>query len=289
MGKTLVLGGGGPVGIAWEAGVAAGLAEAGVRIADADRIIGTSAGAFVGAQLASGRDPQNFAEAQIAQGEKDNAVQAAGDKPAGVSTPGDLTSLIQLMMTPLEAGETRQVRMAKFGALALAAKLDLDEAGYLAGFGRAFQRDWPERFVCTAIDAETGAFVIWDRSSHIELLRGVASSCAVPGIFPPVSINGARFIDGGVRSPTNIDLAKGADKVLALAVVGEVGREMQMARIGPELQALGSTPHRLITPDAGSLAAFGPNLMDPARRADICRAGLEQGRREAEALKGFWS
>ena len=55
MSKALVLGGGGPVGVAWEAGLLAGLAEAGVDLSDADRIVGTSAGSIVGARLARGR------------------------------------------------------------------------------------------------------------------------------------------------------------------------------------------------------------------------------------------
>ncbi len=61
--RALVLGGGGPVGIAWEAGIAAGLAAEGVRLDAAERIVGTSAGSFVGAQLASGRGAQALFDA----------------------------------------------------------------------------------------------------------------------------------------------------------------------------------------------------------------------------------
>ena len=287
MSKALVLGGGGPVGIAWEAGIAAGLAAEGVMIAEADRIIGTSAGSFVGAQLASGRDPQSLVEAQIAQGERDAAARANGGSTGGATNFGDLAPLITLMMQPMGEGETQQQRLAKFGALALAAKPTVDEETFIGGFGRALGA-WPARFACTTVDAETGEFIVWDAASKIDLAKGVASSCSVPGIFPPIAINGRRYIDGGVRSPTCIDLAKGADRVLALAVIGDMGREMQMARIEPERAALGDTPFELIVPDAESLEAFGPNLMDPTRRADIARAGVAQGRREAERLKGFW-
>ena len=51
---ALVLGGGGITGIAWEIGVLAGLAEAGVDLTGADLVVGTSAGSVVGAQITSG-------------------------------------------------------------------------------------------------------------------------------------------------------------------------------------------------------------------------------------------
>ena len=55
MTRALVLGGGGPVGVAWEVGLIAGLEQEGVRLADADLFVGTSAGSIVGAMLALGR------------------------------------------------------------------------------------------------------------------------------------------------------------------------------------------------------------------------------------------
>lgn len=60
MTRALVLGGGGPVGIAWESGLVAGLAEEGIDAGQADLIVGTSAGSAVGAQLAMGRTPQQM-------------------------------------------------------------------------------------------------------------------------------------------------------------------------------------------------------------------------------------
>ena len=61
MTRALVLGGGGPVGIAWESGLLNGLADGGVDASNADFIMGTSAGSFVGARLAMGHDPRGFA------------------------------------------------------------------------------------------------------------------------------------------------------------------------------------------------------------------------------------
>jgi NTE family protein len=289
--RALVLGGGGPVGIAWEAGLAAGLAAEGVRVGDADRIIGTSAGSFVGAQLASGRDAKSLYEAQIALGEKDAAERAEGKPASAERMPKpDLGPLMALFLKPLEDGETAEDRRRAMGALALKTET-ISEQAFVDGFGRSLSDlAWPERFACTAVDAETGAFRLWTAGDRVPLAAGVGSSCSVPGIFPPITIHGRRYIDGGVRSATCIDTAKGAKRVLAIAVVGRMGREMQLARIQPELDALAPEGQGLlITPDEASLDVFGVNLMEAKDRAAIARAGYAQGQREAERIRPFWS
>lgn len=289
--RALVLGGGGPVGIAWEAGVAAGLEAEGVRLGDAERIIGTSAGSFVGAQLASGRSAGSLFEAQVALGERDAEERAAGKPASAERMPKpDLTPLMALFMKPMAEGETHTDRMKAFGALALATQT-ISEQAYIEGFGRALAgQSWPERFACTAIDAHSGTFRLWDRTAGAPLSAGVASSCSVPGIFPPITIDGRRYIDGGVRSATSIDLARGAKRVVALAVVGRLGREMQMARIEAELKDLEPQGEGLlIVPDEASLDVFGMNLMEAKDRAGIARAGYAQGKREADRVRRFWA
>ena len=208
-----MLGGGGPLGIAWQAGVVAGLVQAGVDLGDADRIIGTSAGAFVGAQLASGRDLRSLMEAQVALGRREAAEKHASNIPRAVFTPPDLGPLLTLMMTPLAQEETAQDRRVKLGALALATNT-IDEAVYLQGFGKSFGA-WPARFACTAVDVITGDLKVFDQSSGFDLRRGVAASCAIPGVFPTVALGSERYMDGGVRSPTCIDLACGSAKVFS--------------------------------------------------------------------------
>ena len=284
--RTLVLGGGGPLGIAWEAGLTAGLAEGGVEVSVADRIIGTSAGAVVGAQLASGRPPHSLADAQAALGRREAANKTAGINRPDDFRPPDVGPVIMLMMRPLEPGETEQDRRMKLGALALAAKT-ISEADYLQGFGNSFGA-WPGTFACTAVDVATGELKVFDRSNGADLRQGVAASCAIPGVFPSVTIAGTRYMDGGVRSATGIDLAAGATTVLAIAVVGDLGRERQMARIHREIAGLGGIAVELLIPDEDSVRAFGPNPMDPSGHTDVVYAGLAQGRRQAAQIKGFW-
>src|SRR6478609_2302313 len=91
--RALVLGGGGPVGIAWESGLVAGLAQAGVDLGQADFTMGTSAGSFVGARLALGADPKTLADPIIADQIPGEARQGGGaSRP-----PADLSRLMQMM------------------------------------------------------------------------------------------------------------------------------------------------------------------------------------------------
>lgn len=290
--RALVLGGGGPVGIAWEAGLVAGLKEGGVDLASADFILGTSAGSFVGAQLAGGRDPASLAQAQIAMGKAQQNAARDPDRPRPPAP--DLTPLMQLMADAPE-GEPPPDFLRKFGAFALAAQT-ISEADFIRTFGSLGDsaRPWPERFACTAVDAESGVFRMWSVREGVPLSQGIASSCAVPGVYPPITINGRRWIDGGMRSSTNADLAAGHDRVLVIAVAAADDADPRTARLAARLKgerdaiAAAGGVSELVTPDPEARATFGPNLLDARRRADVAEAGLAQGRREASRLQAFW-
>ena len=287
-----MLGGGGPVGVAWEAGLAAGLEEQGVRLADADLFVGTSAGSIIGSQLALGRPAKELVAAQIAI--------ADGDRPEQrpVQRAFDMGPLIQTFLKVYTSDAPLQELRAEVGAFALKAEA-MTEEEWLPTFGRESNfAAWPERsFICTAIDTADGALVTWTKDSGVPLGLAVASSCAVPGIVAPVTINGRRYMDGGMGSTTNAGLARGYDKVLVVPVVAaraRPGYENIGARIAKrfedELQSLRDTGSavEVILPDEESRAAFGPNFMDGTRRKPVVEAGLRQGRLEAERLRSFW-
>ena len=303
MTRALVLGGGGPVGIAWEAGLIAGLSEGGVELADADFIMGTSAGSFVGSQLAMGRKATDMAAAIVAEADRQrSAAQIATPPSAGSGSERPAApNLMPLMRMMQEAAagtrDPKEVRK-EIGAFALAAST-VDEATFIKSFGRQLSGDqaegWPAKdYACTAVDAETGEFVVWNNDSKVGLARAVASSCSVPGVYPPITINGRRYIDGGMRSGTNADIAKGHELVVLVALriggADAAQAERQQAILDREIKALTDDGAKveLITPDAASQAAFGANLMDARVRPAAAKAGLEQGRALAAQLKAVW-
>jgi len=303
MTRALVLSGGGPVGIAWEAGLIAGLAEGGVDLAAADYILGTSAGSFVGSQLAMGRKAGDMAGAILAEADRVSAAVAAGSRPnpggAGGSGGGapNLSVLFQKMQEARSGERNAQEVRREIGQFALEAKT-IDEASFIKSFGRQLSETgddvWPSRgFACTAVDAETGEFVVWNDDSKVGLALAVASSCSVPGVYPPITIKGRRYIDGGMRSGSNADLATGHELVVVvgLRTAGDAAMEQRMrAPLGKEMQVLrdGGARTELILPNDASVAAFGLNLMDGRVRPAAAKAGIEQGRALAPALKAVW-
>jgi NTE family protein len=278
--RALVLGGGGVVGIAWEVGVIAGLAERGVQLARAQDVIGTSAGSLVGAWLAGGRDFAALAAAQAAP-----PGESGGDRGARPD-PATLANVFRTWMG-FESVGPEQAR--ELGALALAAPT-APEKNWIGWVARELATsDWPGRLRVSAVDAGSGELRVLDAKSGVALELAVAASCCVPGIFPPVSIQGRRYIDGGVLSGTHADLAveSGARQVLVLVPFarGKAGlARLMFERLEIEMAALrdAKVEVALLTPSREDARALGLDFMDPKKRADAVRLGLETGRREAE-------
>lgn len=323
--RALVLGGGGPVGIAWESGLIAGLERGGVRLADADRIVGTSAGSVVGAQLAlgaSGADLAATQRQQFARDPKADVHRAASDDATKARAPApDLSALMALFARrpagtgatgPDGEAEAQQQRAwrQEVGQFALAARTIAPEA-FIASFGRIAGSAWPQRdYRCTAIDATTGAFRVWTAADAVPLGAAIASSCAVPGIYPCIPIAGARWYDGGLRSATNADVALGTgigagtgsgtgapgdthpDVVVVISVMpasalAPAGAANPLEAELATLRAAGAAV-TLIVADAQSREAFGPNLMDARRRPGALAAGEAQGEALAAQLRASW-
>lgn len=286
MTKALVLSGGGVVGMAWEAGLVAGLVRGGVDGREADLVVGTSAGSAVGAVVALGGDVEGFAEAQRGSPEPGGALLSTGQMAGIMDRVGEI----------LTGEGTDDERRAAVGSLALESPA-LPEDLFVGLFEFLGGLTVPERFACTAIDAASGAFVVWDAASGAGLDRAVASSCAVPGVFEPVTIEGRRYYDGGFRSATNADLAVGYDRVLIvsladrLAPAGISERAISPAHLEHEVAALvaAGAEVEVVTADEGGAAAIGTNLMDDSASAAAVGEGVRQGEAVAARLRRFWA
>ncbi|MEY9940397.1 patatin-like phospholipase family protein [Streptacidiphilus sp. MAP5-3] len=284
--KALVLGGGGLTGIGWECGILHGLAEAGIDLAGTtDVVIGTSAGAVVGAQLTSGLlGVQELYERQIA------AVEA-GEASGSLGTSA-------MLRFAWEVARSRDARSfgVRMGELAMAGAKG-DDSGTTPSPQRAsiarrlLSHEWPgpeRRLVVTAVDAETGEFAALDRDGELGLLDAVAASCSVPGVWPPTRAAGRTWIDGGIRSSANADLAAGYRSVVVIAPLPVGAGPIASPRSQAARLADSGSRVVLITPDRAARRAFGRNMLDPSRRASAARAGFAQATAHVETIAAAW-
>lgn len=284
MKRALVLGAGGAVGLAWEAGVVAGLYDGGIDARDADLIVGTSAGSVVGAQIARGTDPREVARAHR------ESISRGGGAPPHTPDIAAMRAIFGLWATFDEMTPERQRQIASLAPTAKAMPEDAWVSSMTAG------DEWPDKpLLVTAVSCESGALRAFDRDSGVPLGRAVAASCAVPGIFPAVTIEGERYTDGVVRSGTSADLAQVIEPDLALivAVFGTARPGINrtsahaLAREMAGLEAAG-TSVRLVRFDEAAQAAISENMMDLAARLPALDAGREHGIAVAGALRDWW-
>lgn len=271
---ALVLGGGGVTGVAWETGIIAGLAAAGVDLTRADLVVGTSAGAVVAAQVTSGVPVEELYERQCRP--------ATGEIAAhfGVGT------MLRYAAAGLRPGDDRQA-LRRLGHAARTADTVDEQVRRDVIAGRLPSHEWPAtpRVLITAVDAETGEEVAFDRDSGVDLVSAVAASCAVPVVWPTVTIGGRRYMDGGSRSAANVHLARGHDRVVVLAP--STASLRRSGRVDTELAALGAGVRCVVvTPDAEAKAAIGRNVLDPAKRAAAAGTGRRQAATVVRAVTG---
>jgi NTE family protein len=275
-GRALVLGGGGVTGVAWELGILAGLAQQGVDLSQADLVVGTSAGSVVGAQLTSGVSVGELYAAQLAPPGTEIAARMG------------LRAMLRFGWVLVRSRDPVQAR-ARFGRMALATRTVSPAERQAVIEARLPSADWPpRRLLVTAVDAESGEFAVFDAASGVALVDAVGASCAVPGVWPPVSINGRRWIDGGMRSAANVDLAAGCERIVVIApLVRGFATMPSVARQVAELRSAGRAVV-VVSPDQAALAAIGRNVLDPAHRAPAARAGHAQSAAVTAEVAAVW-
>lgn len=274
-----MLAGGGVAGIAWETGVLRGIADespqAARRLLQSDVLVGTSAGSTVAAQLGSGWTLDALFERQTAE--------ASAEINPGV----DIERITELFLDALRGPADTKGRLQRIGSVALATETVAEPVRREVIAQRLPSHEWPDQLLrVTAIDTATGEFVVFDRESGVSLVDAVAASCAVPGAWPPVTIDGRRYMDGGVRSTVNVDVADDCDEAVVLVPSG--ADAPSPFGPGPAAEIAGFAGQTFtVFADGDSLAAFGDNPLDPQCRVGSANAGRAQGRREAEAVARF--
>lgn len=288
--RALVLGGGGPVGRAWELGLMDGFAGQGIDLGTADLIIGTSAGAVVGALLAL---KQGF-------GAPPKIDAAIASMPPPVRSDG-MADLAAAMVRAAQSPEPELIR-AEIGKMALNAQTISEEASVSRLIFAPFVgRAWPNQFRATAVNARTGQLQVWDASTGAPLERAIAASTAAPCIWPPITINGERYIDGGVRSMLNADLAIGFDIVIAVSCFALTARD----KAGPAFfTAMNAAPLAELDAVCGSgatlaviephsefivLTKHGAAMMDNNLVPEAYRLGHITAVGEAESVRRAWN
>jgi NTE family protein len=289
---VLVLGGGGIVGEAWMSGFLAGAHQgSGVDFREAAMFVGTSAGSIVVAHLAAGIAPGAPRESACAARP---AVTTRGTLRAAVGRAGQrsLSRLDPIAGLAITAS-------APAGALLRAALLasmptgthsmaDMRDA-YAAVLGSRFD----QRLRIAAVDRATGQRVVFGApgAPAATLPDAISASCAVPGFFSPVRIAGREYVDGGVWSATNIDVAtvRRGDRVLCLAPMSVMATSRWPAvrgiagglQLATALEAASARRRgarvTVVAPDAPAAVAMGQNLMDPRRRERVHAEGFRQG------------
>jgi NTE family protein len=293
------------VGHAFHAGVLAGIADAtGWDARDAEVIVGTSAGAIVAALLRATISPADLKARATDMPLSLEGRRLVARADAGRAHLPPIPTRPPRVRLPAMSAPSAIVRGAlqpwtvRFGALAAAAMPEgRVPAELVAASLRPLFDGWPEQSLwINAVALETGRRVTFGRDARVltDVPTAVAASCAIPAFFAPVSIDGVRYVDGGVHSPTNADLVVG----LALDLV-VISSPMSIAqggvRVAPDQPARrlarlalarevapvrrAGTPVLTFQPTDADLSVMGLNPMDGSRSAAVTSEARESALR----------
>ena len=290
----LVLGAGGVAGGAFHAGVLAALEEVtGWDPRSASVIVGTSAGSITGASLRAGLSaPDLLARAQdrplSAEGSRLMRRVRAGPQPPPLLRPTREARAPADLAATLTRAARRPFAARPWAVLAaLLPEGSVSTAMISEGIGAVVADAWPPAtlWICAVRQAD-GRRVVFGRGGHEPAVSAaVAASCAIPGFFRPVTIDGQAHIDGGVHSPTNADLLIDEEPFDLVLVSSPMSRQGRRPRLAPD-QAMRTWSGALLDaevlrlrrrhvpvitfqPDQAVLTEMGFNAMDPARRSAI--------------------
>ena len=294
----LALGGGGVTGGAWLTGALSAIDyETGWWPGDATAIVGTSAGAVLSAVVAFG-DRRHLASRSGRLDEQSPLLELAVNSTyrSSLRLGWGRPAAPRLLMSAVRERQRWPAALKALVALAPAGTRSM--APIRRAMAKLVSKGWVPHPACwiTACDLGSGRRVVFGRDRVADLPEAVAASCAVPGYFEPVSIAGRRFVDGGVHSPTNLDLLGGLrlDLVVclcpiprltpqrhALAPFVHAARQAALGQVQREADALRrlGTEVVLLTPEGDECAGMSIDFMDNSRSAEVLKVALESVRR----------
>jgi NTE family protein len=273
--NALVLGGGGPVGASWMAALVHGLWAEGIPLAECDTVLGTSAGAVVGAWLTMRPD----AVLEVPGRMRERAAWHAGITDLGQGHQELLRRLAEQRADDVEAA-----RSLAEAAVAAMPPIQADQADALWRPALP-EGTWPNRLGVVAVNAEMGTARKWTAQDGIPLAVAVACSTAAPGAAPAVAVAGDVWVDGGVRTNTNADLlgeaATSPGRVLIVAPV-------PAADLAREEAILVERGHRVRVVVATRFYDQPTDLLDGRYIDTATAAGAQQARELAAELAEWW-
>jgi len=302
--RGVVLGAGGVLGAAWMVGALSAVQdELGWDVREADVLVGTSAGSVLAALLGSGIDVDTMVAHQRGEPPQvEDRLQFDVDHDAGGALPPrprpgiGSTRLVRRTLVRPRSYPPLTVLSAwlPHGQGTLAPVRQLVEAAAPDGWAR-HPATW-----LVAMDYDRGRRVAFGRPGAPAARLGEAAmaSCSIPGWFPPVVIDGRRYVDGGACSPTSLDLLADEvlDEVFVLSpmtsfdldsprtLVGRLERRFRrsmthrLLREAQKVERAGTTV-RMLSPGREDLETIGVNLMDHRRRLDVFETSLRTSAR----------
>jgi NTE family protein len=301
---VLVLAAGGTLGEAWMRGLLDGIsAESGIDFRRCEYFVGTSAGSIVAAVLAAGQVPRagdgaalRWSEAAARDGDDGEGPDRSTGEPSALQQAAHLGLTAASPLVPLALASSAPGGAA---ARAVALKAIPRPKRRIPGLGRLIDSlggEFDGRLRIVAVDRRNGRRVVFGApgAPAATVSQAVMASCAVPWIFAPVKIDGREYVDGGVWSPTNLDVTPAGRgiRVMCLNPAASLpagrppfGALRAVARTTAFTEALALRARgasvRTIAPDEESARRMGLNLMDRKRVGTVLEAAYAQGRKLA--------
>jgi len=299
---ALALAGGGPFGAIYEIGALAALEESldGLDLNRLDCYVGVSAGSFMAAALANGVAVSEMYRLFIAGEKGEDAIA-----PALFTRPALREFLRAALDWRIPTGLFDNESIHRYLQAVFARK------GRTNDF-----RELPRRLYVVATDLDSGQSVSFGRPGHdhVPISRAVQASAALPGLFPPVEIDGRHYVDGALKKTLHASeaLDDGAKLVLCVnpivpydaSLAAQKGRARHARLIEGGLpvvlsqafraiihsrMAAGLAKYRthyrgadvvLFQPEADDTEIFFTRIFSYASRARVCEHAYERTRRD---------